>query len=235
MPKQREMLKIGPLEALEAPGQPGGPTIICLHGYGASAYDLYPLHHEMQAPPGTRWIFPNGHLKVPIGMHVYGRAWFPIDIEALEQAQKMGTHRDLSVTTPPGVKDAREKIQELIAELKIPFSQTILMGFSQGAMLATSITLYAKENPKGLVLMSGALLDGKNWAEKAKAHAGLTFYQSHGEHDEILSIQGGRQLEKVLQDGGLKGKLQTFSGGHDIPLEVLHGASNYLKGLFRQH
>ncbi|MDZ4676755.1 MAG: esterase [Oligoflexia bacterium] len=231
MARPSKMRKIGSLEVIEIPGQPKSPCIVFFHGYGADATDLVPLANVISAPPGTTWLFPNGTMEVELGPHFSARAWFPIDIEALDRARAEGTHRDLSNTTPPGIKQAREKVFEMLKTLNIPLSQVIFGGFSQGAMLATALTLYAPEPPKGLIIMSGALLDGKIWAEKAKNRTGLSFYQSHGTRDDLLGLQGAQALEKTLLDAGLKGKLQTFSGGHEIPQEVLHGVNNYLRGL----
>jgi phospholipase/carboxylesterase len=233
MARPSKMRKIGSLDVIEIPGVPQAPCIIFFHGYGADATDLVPLANVISAPQGTTWLFPNGTMEVPLGPHFSARGWFPIDIEALERARLEGTHRDLSNTTPPGMKQTREKVFDMLNTLKIPVSNVIFGGFSQGAMLATALTLFSPQPPKGLIIMSGALLDSKVWAEKAKARAGLSFYQSHGLHDDILGVQGAYALEKTLSEAGLKGKLQTFSGGHEIPQEVIHGINNYLRGILR--
>src|SRR4051812_25395925 len=148
MARPLPMKKIGPMEAIEIPGQPGGPCYVVFHGYGADASDLVPLANVIWAPPGTTWFFPNGNLKVPIGPHVYGRGWFELDIEALEEARRTGTHRDLTNYTPPGLKRLRDAVNEMLKSRDILMSQTVFGGFSQGAMLATSLALHAQESPK---------------------------------------------------------------------------------------
>lgn len=227
-----KMKRIGALDAIEIPGQPGGHLMVICHGYGADASDLVPLANVWSVPQGTTWLFPNGPIEVPLGPHMTGRAWFDIDVEALEQARKMGTHRDLSNATPSGMKQAREKLIAMVEATKIPWSKVILGGFSQGAMLATMTSFYAPENPKGLIILSGALLDQNTWKEKAKARAGLPYYQSHGTFDDLLALDGAQKLEKVLRDAGLKGALQTFEGAHEIPQDVIAGVNQFLKKLF---
>src|SRR5437016_5271755 len=92
--------QIGPLEVVEVPGKPGGLTVVLFHGYGAGAYDLVPLHEIAAAPAGTRWIFPDGIEDAANGM---GRAWFPINEEALQNAMIRGTHVDFSQQEPQGL------------------------------------------------------------------------------------------------------------------------------------
>jgi phospholipase/carboxylesterase len=161
-----------------------------------------------------------------------GRAWFPIDVEALVTAQMAGIPRDLSNETPPGMKQARLQVTEMIAALGLKISDVILMGFSQGAMLATMVSLYSDVKPRGLILFSASLLDQSNWRAKAPKHAGMRFFQSHGTRDDLLGIDGARKLNQLLTEAGWIGELQEFDGGHEIPQEVLYGTSQYVKSLF---
>jgi phospholipase/carboxylesterase len=151
--------KIANLEFIEKPGQPGGPCIVFFHGYGADASDLASLSSMIQTPKGTTWLFPEGVLDIQLGSHFTGRAWFPIDMVAIEKARLEGKHRDLSKETPPGLKKIKEQFFEVLSQLKIPIENVILGGFSQGTMLTTYLTLNAPAAPKGLIVMSGALLD----------------------------------------------------------------------------
>ena len=51
--------KIGNLNCYEVKGKEGGPVIILLHGFGANAQDLLPLHQYIKAPVGTNWYYEN--------------------------------------------------------------------------------------------------------------------------------------------------------------------------------
>ena len=112
-----ERLKIADLDVIEVAGDPTSPIIIMLHGYGASAHDLYPLHSSLNIKSNPTWYFPNGIIKVPIGTNIYGRAWFPIDMEALMLARMQGTFRDLSLTLPTGMLEAQNIILNFIEAL----------------------------------------------------------------------------------------------------------------------
>lgn len=228
---QPELESLGPLRVLRVKGEPSAPTIVLFHGYGASAYDLYPLHEVVPVPPGTNWIFPDGHLEIPIAPGANGKAWFPIDMEALQKAMMMGTFRDFSEITPPGLEEAREKALGMLSALGTPMEEIILGGFSQGAMLSTDITLRNEKNPKGLMILSGTLLNRDIWSDLLKKKGNLTFFQSHGRQDPVLGYQPAKDLNQLLRDAGMVGEFISFPGGHEIPYEVIDGMNRYIKNL----
>ena len=221
--------KIGPLETLELPGAENGPVVILFHGYGADCNDLASLTQVLKGLPGTTWIFPNGTQKVDIGPHSEGRAWFPISLAALQNAQANGEEFDFSSLQPPGLKKAREAVIEMLRDLKVPMSRVTLGGFSQGAMLATEVTLRLKEKPQALALLSGALVNAAEWRELAAQMPGFPFFQSHGLHDMVLRHSGAVKLETVFRECNWNGKLFTFNGGHEIPLEVISQLDGFLR------
>ncbi len=139
---------LGPLKVLRVHGDPDAPTIVLFHGYGASAFDLYPLHEVLTTEQKFNWVFPNGHLSIPIMPGYFGRAWFPIDIIALQEAMQRGDFRDLADKEPDGLDVARQSALLMLDALNIPFNQIIIGGFSQGAMLACDLSLRSEKAPK---------------------------------------------------------------------------------------
>ncbi len=220
--------RIGPLDCMEIVGEPSAPTIILLHGYGADANDLVPLG-QIPVGKGVNWVFPNGHQKVMVGPHQEGKAWFPISVSALEKAMTEGEALDMSLIRPPGLERARDGIFDLIEKLGTPMDKIIIGGFSQGAMVAVDVSLNSFVAPRGLVILSGTLVDSETWTAKAPRKAGLEFFQAHGVNDPVLSCAGAEKLEGVLVKAGLKGKLQKFQGQHEIPSEVLIQLTSFLR------
>jgi phospholipase/carboxylesterase len=225
--------KIGPLNVIEKRGNPDMPWIILFHGYGASSSDLAPLADEINVPEGTNWIFPDGPISVPIGPQMTGKAWFPIDMAEIEKAMMAGTHRDMSGTTPPGLSEARLSAEEMLHDLHVPMDKIILGGFSQGAMLATDLTLNSETTPKGLALLSSTLLNKDIWSSLAKKKSPLHFFQSHGTTDQVLGYQQAQNLYKTLTEQGMTGDFTEFNGGHEIPPIVLKNLSQYIKNQFQ--
>ncbi len=229
------MRKLGSLQCLEThpriepkEGQQS-LTFILFHGYGADAYDLQTLSDVITAPSPLHFIFPQGTLEVPIGPGWTGRAWWPINVQALQEAAMRGEPRDLSKETTPGIPELRKKIFQAIEMLKVPWNQIILGGFSQGAMLATDICINAPENPRALVTLSGALVNKEEWKPLVARRAGTPFFMSHGKMDTVLDIRGSSQLETFLINAGLKGKLNSFNGAHEIPVEIITKLNEFLQ------
>lgn len=222
------MRKLASLQCIDFCNSDDAPWIIFFHGYGADAGDLSPLAEEILPTKPCNWLFPNGFLEVPIGWNWTGRAWWPVNMEELQKQQSEGVPRDLSKSTPEGLEVAYKKAKEMLQALNVPWNKIILGGFSQGAMLATELYLNAEENPLGLVILSGACLHADQWREKAKARAGKAFFLSHGEHDPVLSVRGAQKLETILTQGGMKGRLTRFSGGHEIPANVIQEVKKYI-------
>ncbi len=229
------MRKLGSLQCLEAhpkiepkEGQQA-LTFILFHGYGADAYDLQPLAEVIETPAPTHFLFPQGILEVPIGPGWTGRAWWQINVMALQEAAMKGQPRDLSKESPEALPELRKKVMAAIEQLKVPWNQIILGGFSQGAMLATDICLHAPENPRALVSLSGALLNKAELQTVAAKRAGTPFFASHGKVDSVLDHRGSAQLETFLNQNGMKGKLHSFQGAHEIPPEVILKLNEFLK------
>lgn len=231
------MRKIGQIQCLETypkhEPKTGQQTVymILFHGYGADAYDLRSLSEVIEGNQPLHFLFPQGVLEVPIGPGWTGRAWWPIDIASLESAARSGKPRDLTVEAPESLPALRKKVIEAIESLKVPWNQIILGGFSQGAMLATHVFMHAPETPKALVSLSGALLNKSDLEGPAKTKSQGKFFLSHGKADPILPLRGSSQLETFLQQNGLKGKLMSFEGSHEIPMEVIVRLNEFLKSL----
>ncbi len=231
------MRKLASLKTLEVHPRvepPAGQVaqhFILFHGYGADAYDLQSLAEVIQTPEPTHYLFPQGPLEVPIGPGWTGRAWWNIDLAGIQAAAARGEPRDLTKESPAGVPELRRKVMEAIEALKVPWNQIILGGFSQGAMLATDIFLHAPETPKALVVLSGALVNKEDWKTFASKRAGAPFFMCHGQQDPVLAHRGASQLETFLINAGMKGKLITFPGTHEIPMEMISRLNQFLKEL----
>lgn len=223
-----QLVELGGLQAIRLKnGSADDLTVVCLHGYGADMRDLFGLAAQTPAKRPLSWVFPDAPGRLDWG----GKAWWPIDVAAFEAAQRGGKPRDLAAERPEGLPAAREAVQGLIAELGAPWSRLVLMGFSQGSMLAVDLALRAPEAPAGVAVLSGTLVDAQSVAELGPARRGLRFFQSHGSVDPILGFRQALALEKALTAAGWSGRLLRFEGGHAIPAEVLMGLGAWLDSL----
>lgn len=220
------LVSYGGLDAISIPNaDPNALTVVCLHGYGADMRDLAPLAEELRTKRPLAWLFPDAPETLDWG----GRAWFPIDVAAFEEAQRTGKARDLSLREPPGMEWAREQAQKFLNESGVAPERLILMGFSQGAMLAVDLAARAGTAPAGVAILSGTLVNKPALAELAPGKKGMPFFQSHGSVDPILGFAQARALEKLLIESGWKGQLRRFEGGHAIPAEMVEGLKGWLE------
>lgn len=205
-------------------GSGTGPAIVLLHGFGAPARDLVPLWRVLDVPRGTRFVFPGAPLDLS---YAYGmgdaRAWWMIDMAALEAAIRDGTFREFGKEIPEGLEAARAKVIAALEaiESKLAPSALMLGGFSQGAMLALDVALHTDRPIASLALMSGTLLAEALWVPKMGARKGLPVVQSHGIRDPILPFAVAEKLRDLLIGAGLDVEFVPFRGQHEIPPIVL--------------
>ena len=201
-----------------------GPAVILLHGYGAPGDDLVVLAEVTKAAAGTRWIFPEGPLALNMG---YGdsRAWWVIDMARLEADRAAGRVRDLSSEVPRGLAQAREALEKFLAALpgafSVDYQQTLIGGFSQGAMLSCDLVMRTAFPFAGLIQLSGSLLAKQDWRPSVAKRTGLPVFQSHGTRDPILPYAMAERLRDELVAAGLQVQWHSFYGGHEIPEPVL--------------
>ena len=204
-----------------------GPVLVLMHGFGAPATDLVPLFRAIQVPPEVRFVFPAAPLLLDANApdEVAARAWWMIDVGALQDAMLRGEAVEYARRIPPGLKMARLAVSDLMgaveSELSAPPERVVLGGFSQGAILATDLTLRAERPPAGLVILSGAPICLDEWKALAPKRAGLPVLQSHGRADPVLPYEGAEILRDVLEGSRLPLDFVSFNGGHGIPSGVL--------------
>jgi phospholipase/carboxylesterase len=212
-------------------------VVVLCHGFGAPGTDLVPIGQMLLQQPklsgNVQFLFPEAPISLEDLGLFDGRAWWPIDMRRLQMAVALGSFRELCHDCPPELARARELLLGLIRNWSektgVPLSRFILGGFSQGAMLATDVTLQLDENPAGLVILSGALQNEDVWKERLKHHKTLRVFQSHGTQDPILPFAAAGWLRDLLNHSGADVEFLPFPGGHEIPMNVLERLSTFLR------
>lgn len=215
-----------------------GPVVVLLHGFGAPGTDLVPLWRQLDIPANVRFVFPEApiDLAATVGNQMAppgSRAWWMLDLAALESALRGGERPDRSGEIPEGLPAAREAVLRCLeavdAELGPPPGQIILGGFSQGAMLALDVALHTDRALSGLVLMSATLIAQSEWTRRMSARAGLAVVQSHGRSDPLLPFGAAERLRDLMIEAGMRVRWVEFNGGHTIPDSALDAISEMVR------
>ncbi|HLH26313.1 MAG TPA: PHB depolymerase family esterase [Chloroflexota bacterium] len=200
---QASMGQAGGLSYIEIapPGAPGDlPLVVTLHGRGASADDLAPLAPEIDTTH-YRYVFPNGRLPVDLGGW-FGFAWYNVGNQAAD--------------LPASRAAVEALLGELWARSGLGPARTVLLGFSQGAVLTLDVGLRSAERFAGLVAMSGYLFeDAALPAALARARDQRVLIV-HGVADPVLPIDRGRAARQALEAAGLRPEYHEFPMGHEV-------------------
>lgn len=203
------------------------PWLILFHGYGADASDLFGLYDYLTKNREFNFFCPQGILEVPIGPGWTGRAWWNLDMEEIQRLMMMGLEREFAKEKPAGLANLRVKVLQSLEKIA-PWDKIVLGGFSQGAMLATDIYLHAPQTPAGLCVLSGTLINQEEWGPLFEKRRGEEIFQSHGQNDPVLKINGAEKLKTQLTQAGWKVNYHPFPGGHEIPPRVIQHLNQYL-------
>jgi len=203
-------------------------VVILLHGWGAPGDDLVPLGEEL-AQPGRLLVFPEAPLPAMAG----GRAWWPLDLARMQAARVRGDERALRQETPPGLAEARARVTALVTEVSrqtgVAASDVVIGGFSQGAMVATDVTLASPGLVGGLAVLSGSITAEAEWrAHLPQLASGLPVFVSHGRGDPVLPFTFAEAVVELFQQAGHPVTWVPFDGGHGIPGVVLTRLETFL-------
>lgn len=187
--------------------------VVLLHGYGADGNDLIDIGRAWQGYlPDAAFVAP--HAPEPCGMAGSGRQWFPL------------TMRDPHERWT-GVVGARPALDAFLdaelARLGLDDRALVLVGFSQGTMMALHTGLRRSRAPAAIVGYSGLLVGPERLAEE---HTGTPpVLLVHGTADDVIPAQALFMSAQGLAEAGLTCEWHlSVDVGHGIDEDGLrHG------------
>ena len=204
----------------EPSGDGPHPTILTLHGRGANALDLLGLAPYIC---GGKFLMicPQGPLETPIGPGASGYAWYPMS---------MGGPPDVGA-----ILSSREKLQQFLdACLKrypIDGKKLVVLGFSQGGVMAYSLALSNPERFAGLAVLSswlpGELIPKLSISNDAVQS--LPTIVQHGSQDQMIEIQRAKDSVERLRALRVPLTYRDYDMGHEITPRSLTDLSAWLE------
>lgn len=218
MRQPEDRVKLAGLDAITI-GDPGVPTVVVmLHGRDMTGADLAPFAHSLGV--SAYYVFPDAPLPT-----ARGRSWWPVDSEARLRRLSAGP-MDLRAMDPPGRIEARNQLDELLNLFDA--RRRVLVGFSQGGMLAMDYVLHGGKVDR-LALLSSTRIAFADWEPRLHRLAGLPVLVAHGHADDELAFSAGEALRDAAMQGHADVSWLPFEGSHEIPLPVWRTLRRFLR------
>ncbi len=176
---------------------------ILLHGVGARSADLVPLANKLRnAFPSAAFLIPDGTFQFDGGGN--GRQWFSIS----------GVTEENRVSRVAGaIPTLHALVRHAQARFNVLQSDTALVGFSQGAIMALEFSVVHDGGVGRVLAFSGRFA---RLPEKAPELTTLHFL--HGEDDRVIPVRHAyAAYEKLTELSGDATLDIASSVGHEIP------------------
>lgn len=194
--------------------------IVFIHGYGADGHDLIGLANPMANHlPNTSFLSP--HAPHSCTMNPMGRQWFPIPmIDHSSEARA----KEVMFETADVFQNWLD--HQMVAEGVTP-DKTVLVGFSQGTMLALHVGPRRSDQLAGIVGFSGRLLAPELLKEQAITKPPVLLV--HGDMDMVVPPSDMPKAEDALLTAGFDVKTHVSNGtGHGIAPDGLSLAVQFI-------
>ncbi|WP_334057500.1 alpha/beta hydrolase [Polaribacter sp. P097] len=179
------------------------PLLILLHGYGSNKEDLFSFAEEL---PKELLIIS---AQAPIEMGYGGYAWYAINFDNVN-----GKFSDLKQA-----KESIDKIAIFIDDVKAKYNtnpnKTFLLGFSQGAILSYSLSLFYPNKVNHVIALSG-YINVDLLPENIPTNIKTDYYISHGIVDQVLPIDWARKSKPFLDSLNLQSVYSEYKVGHGV-------------------
>lgn len=195
------------------------PTLVGLHGWGASAHDLLglaPILHGGEALV----LCPQGPVAFPIGQGIPGYGWFPLresgPVDPDEYAR--------------GVASVERFLDRAAERYPIDARKLALVGFSQGGVIAYDIALRQPDRFAGVLALSSWLPPGFSEGLPADPERqNLPVLVMHGTEDPMIPVDRARESRDALLRLGVPVVYREHAMGHEIRPEALRDLVGFLE------
>jgi predicted esterase len=157
-------------------------------------------------------LCPQGPLAFQAGPEQVGYGWFPLKSDGPTDPAEVRK----------GVDALQRFIDEALATYPIDRRKLVILGFSQGGVMAYALALQDPAAYAGLVALSSWLPD--QMAESFPANPDLENLQTlviHGTKDSMISIDRARESRDALAKLGVSASYREYEMGHEINPDAL--------------
>jgi phospholipase/carboxylesterase len=200
-----------------ADGEPEG-ALVLLHGRGTNEFDLLPLIDELDPARRLTGVTPRAPLeRSPGGFHwyVFREVGYP------DPRTFSTTYAALSLW-----------VDALPEALGVPWSRTVLGGFSMGAVMSYALTLgVGRPQPAGLLALSGFIPTVDGFELDLSDRHGLEVAIGHGTQDPIISVEFARDARSRLEAAGAHVRYRESPIFHGVDPAFIPSLRDWLSNL----
>ena len=197
-------------------------AVVFLHGYGANGADLLGLADPLaEHLPDTLFVAPDAPeacAGAPMGFQ-----WFPIPwIDGSSEEESM---RGMMAA----VDDLNAFLDAFMVDEDLLPEQVVLLGFSQGTMMALHVAPRREDPVAGIVAFSGRLLSLDTFSDEVVSRMPVLLV--HGDEDDVVPPQSLPQAAEALQEAGFQDVFaHVMKGtGHGIAPDGLSVALAFMR------
>lgn len=195
------------------------PTILALHGWGASAQDLLGLAPYLHGGAALV-VCPEGPVAFEIQQGILGHGWFPIRTDRPPDPSEFARGAEL----------LRGFVGEMLRRYPVNPRKLVVLGFSQGGVLGYDLVLRAPERFAGLVALSSWLPPELAASlSRSPELAQLPVFVAHGTEDPMLPIAMGQASRDSLLRLGVPATYREYPMGHEVGPELLRDVVEWLE------
>ena len=204
-------------------------TIIWLHGLGDSGNGFAPIAPELKLPDylGVKFIFPHAPIRpVTINNGMEMRAWY--DIKSLD----MESRADVE-----GVIESSSAVQKLIEneiESGIDSKNILLVGFSQGGVIALHLGTRFNKPLAGIIAMSTYMCAPDSLPlQKSEENQNSPVLFAHGQQDEVVPLFLGNAAYQVMLNNGYNVTWKEYVMQHNVCMPEVNDISEFIQGVLK--
>lgn len=200
---------------LAADAQPPSLLLVVLHGVGSSANGMRPLGEMLhRAFPHAMVAIPDG--PQPCDLAPGGRQWFSV---------RGITEESRPARVAPVLPILNGIVAGLQRQSGVPPSATILVGFSQGSILALEAAKAAHPPFSRIVVFAG------RYAQlPSQPLPPVAIHWVHGDEDDVIASAHGRVAEATLRRLGAEATFDFIPDlGHGLNEDAVQRALEHLR------
>ena len=203
-----------------AHGKKADKLVIFLHGVGADGLNLIALADEVaETLPNAIFLSPNAPFiydEFPSGYQ-----WF-----SLKDRSEKKLYEGIQISTPI----LKNYIDENLKTYNLSYKDLVLIGFSQGTMMALQFAPTLPEKCFAVVGFSGAIASPSNLTNETKVKPPI--FLCHGDEDQVVPFSRHRESLQTLVS--MNFSVEEFimkDEGHSINMDGLEKAKEFLNSL----